>query len=169
VVNKALARSFSITEIMMRINNICLLLFGALSICGTADAQGGFDPRRESLRRFQAYKPTIERTEGATVDNPQAFVGDLNGDGRADCIVFFVMTPKGGGNAIVGRKAAVYMNTGSGMKVDGAFPDMQECYAVDRVSGGRIYLSYYECAPPYMTKTGSGVYTWSSGKLLKAR
>jgi len=156
-------------EIMMRANKTCLLFFGALLFFAGANAQRSFDPKRESLRQFNAYKPTIERTENAVADNPQAFVGDLNGDGRADCIVFFVMTPKGGGNAIIDRKAAVYINTGSSMKVDGAFPDLQECYAVDRIAGGRIYMSYYECAPPYMTRTGSGVYAWSSGKLSKVK
>lgn len=127
------------------------------------------DPAAEALRQFNTYKPTIERKENAIVDEPTAIIGDLNGDGRRDCIIFFVMTPKGGGNAIVGRQAAVYLNTGTGMKVDGAFPDLSECYTVERIAAGQIFLDYYECAPPYMTKTGSGIYRWQTKQLIKIR
>jgi hypothetical protein len=143
---------------------------GGLLMLGIAThAQAQSDPAGESLRQFSAYKSTIERTENAVVDNPTAITGDLNGDGRADCIVFFVMTPKGGGNAIIGRKAAVYLNTARGMKVDGAFPELRQCYAVDRISAGKIFLSYYECAPPYMTKTGAGIYRWQNRKLIASK
>lgn len=144
-----------------------VLTSGILASQAPAFSQTATDPARDALRQFDAYKSTIERSENAVVDNPQTFTGDLNGDGKPDCIVFFVMTPQGGGNAIVGRKAAVYLNTSTGMKVDGAFPELQHCYGIDRVANGRIYLSYYECAPPYMTKTGSGAYRWQNRKLVK--
>ncbi len=144
-----------------------LLIAAGILAQVTGFSQARMDPAKEALRQFEAYKPTIERKESAVVDNPKAITGDLNGDGRVDCIVFFVMTPQGGGNAIIDRQAAVYLNTGTAMKVDGAFPELRECYAVDRISGGRIYLSYYECAPPYMTKTGFGTYRWQGKKLVK--
>lgn len=145
----------------------------ALLLAGTAlpaAAQKRFDPAADALRQFNAYKPTIERTENAAVDEPRAITGDLNGDGQTDCILFFVLTPQGGGNAIIGRKAAVYLNTGTGMKPAGAFPELDECYGVNRIDrSGVIYLDTYECAPPYNTKTGTKRYRWQRGRLVALR
>ena len=52
---------------------------------------------------------------------PSPITGDLDGDGREDCVIFFVMTSRTGGNAIVGRDAAIYINKGEKMKVIGSF------------------------------------------------
>jgi hypothetical protein len=76
-------------------------------------------------------------------------VGDINNDSLEDCIIFFVMTSKEGGNALVGQEAAIYINTGRKMKVVGAFPEFDFCYTVDRIQDQVIYLKEYKCAPPY--------------------
>jgi len=55
------------------------------------------------------------------VDEPKAITGDLNGDGKDDCIIFFVMTSKDRGNAIVWSDAAIYINKRDKMKVTGSF------------------------------------------------
>jgi len=41
-----------------------------------------FFPKREALKLFNSYKPTIERSRNAIVDEPSAITGDLNGDGK---------------------------------------------------------------------------------------
>lgn len=128
-----------------------------------------FDPATASLKLFNAYKPTIERRENAVVDNPAAIVGDLNGDGLVDCILYFVLTPKGGGNAVIDRQAAVYLNTGNSMKVNGAFPKLNYCFGVNKIIDGLIYVDSYECAPPYNSKLGTYTYRWKNGKLVTAR
>src|SRR5690242_3003736 len=98
-----------------------LLIFVLLPFEIVVTAQQTFSPEKEALKLFNAYKPTIERSNDAIVDEPVVITGDLNGDGKKDCIIFFVMTPKSGGNIIVGRDAAIYINKGNKMKVIGSF------------------------------------------------
>jgi hypothetical protein len=83
------------------------------------------------------------------VDEPVVLTGDINGDGKDDCIISFVITSKTGGNLIIGHETAVYLNTGKGMKVAGAFPKFDFCYGVDHIKDQIIYIRQYECAPPY--------------------
>src|SRR5262249_6237624 len=96
----------------------------------TVNSQKPFSPENEALKLFNAYKPTIEKTNNAIVDTPKTITGDLNGDGKVDCIIFFVMTSKDGGNAIVGEDAAIYINQGNKMKVIGSF-NLDICYGVE--------------------------------------
>lgn len=118
----------------------------AWSVSGAAQ---NFSPSKEALRLFLKYKPTIERTNHAVVDEPVIVPGDINGDSLQDCIIFFIMTPADGGNAIIGRQAAIYINTGKKMKVTGAFPSLGFCYVVDRIFHQVIYVKEYKCRPPY--------------------
>lgn len=153
----------------MKLLKRMLLSSAILSTTVAGNAQRIFDPAAEAKKQFEVYRPTIEQKEQASVDGAQAYTGDLNGDGLMDCILYFVLTPMGGGNAVVGRKAAVYLNTGSAMKVDGAFPDLSFCYGINRLAKGFIYLDEYECAPPYNHKAATHRYKWQSGKLVTAR
>ena len=146
-----------------------LLGFGTLFLFSTAVAQQSYNPAAAATALFQAYQSTIEQKERALVQPPTAVTGDLNGDGLEDCILYFVLTPKEGGNAIVGRQAAVYLNTGRGMKVDGAFPKLKYCFVVDRIAGGTVYVDRYECAPPYNTRIGTYRYHWVAQKLVAVK
>ncbi|HKB44877.1 MAG TPA: hypothetical protein VKC90_10825 [Chitinophagaceae bacterium] len=125
-------------------------LSGLLIVLGlSAAAQNSFSPVREALRLFNKYKPTIEKDNDAIVDEPKVISGDINNDSLEDCIIFFVMTSKDGGNVITDQEAAIYINKGNRMKVVGAFPKFNFCYAVDRIDKQVIYLKEYKCAPPY--------------------
>ena len=135
----------------MNVRLFVFLLMAGIALLQNSDAQQTLSPGKESLRLFNKYVPVIEQKNDAIVDDPQVITGDINGDGKPDCIVFFVLTPKEGGNAITGEGAAVYINTGAGMKVAGAFPDVKFCYHIDRISNEIIYVKEYECAPPYST------------------
>ena len=108
-----------------------------------------FSPAKEALRLFNKYKPTIEKVNHAVVDEPKIVTGDINNDSLEDCLIYFVMTSKDGGNAITGTETAIYLNTGKGMKVVGAFPKFSYCYGVDRIEQQVIYVSEYKCLPPY--------------------
>lgn len=59
-------------------------------------AQYGFSAKVEALKLFNKYKPVIEKKHNAVVENPRILVGDVNGDGKEDCIVSFVMTSRNG-------------------------------------------------------------------------
>ncbi len=120
----------------------------------------------EALRLFNQYKPTIEASNDARVDDPQVLTGDLNADGVADAIVFFAMTPADGGNAIVGRDAAVYLRGPSGLKVVGSFPAVDACWAPDAIRGSVVYATLYECAPPYSSKIGSMRFRWKGSRMV---
>jgi hypothetical protein len=92
--------------------------------------------------------------------------GDLNGDKRIDCIIFFVMTPKDGGNVIIGRDAAIYINQGNKRKVIGNF-NLDICYAVEKIKDKIIYVNEYECAPPYDIFAKKRKYLLSGNKVAK--
>jgi hypothetical protein len=127
-----------------------------------------FSPAREALKLFNAYKPTIEKTNNAIVDEPKLITGDLNGDGRIDCVIFFVMTSKDGGNALVGQDAAIYINKGANMKVIGSF-NLDICYSVEKIKNKIIYVNEYECAPPYDTFMRKRKYMLKGNKLTELK
>ena len=120
-----------------------------IAIPYTVLAQLHFSPKEESLKLFNKYKPVIEKKNDAVVDNPVAIAGDINGDGKEDCIVSFVLVSKDGGNALLGDGSAIYLNTGIGMKVVGAFPEFNFCYYLDHIHDQVIFGKEYKCAPPY--------------------
>jgi len=112
-------------------------------------AQHGFSAKIESLKLFNKYKPVIEKKNNAVVENLRIIVGDINGDGKEDCIVSFVMASRNGGNAIVGHESAIYLNYRTRMKVVGAFPAFNFCYTLDHIQDQVIFGKEYECMPPY--------------------
>lgn len=146
----------------MRFGLTCLLL---LLLGFRAVSQPAYTPAGRSLELFRQYQPVIEKTNEAIVQEPLAVTGDINGDSLEDCIVFFVLTPRTGGNIVVDRQAAVYLNTGSTMKVAGAFPDLHYCYVVDRIAGQLIYIKEYRCRPPYDEYVAEHRLAWRKGKI----
>lgn len=145
------------------------LFFTILIFPAVVHAQS-FNPATEALRQFKAYQPKIEAAEYATVQPPTTVVGDLNGDGRPDCLVFFILTPKTGGNAIVGRATAVYLNTGKGMKVDGEFPEYGTCYVPEAIEkNGLIRMGLYKCVPPYNEREDTWYYRWQHKQLISVK
>ena len=116
---------------------------------------------------FNKYKATIEKTNGGIVDEPKVITGDINGDNLEDCIIYFVMTPKEGGNLIIDEEAAIYLNTGKNMKVVGAFPKFDFCYSVDRIRNHIIYLKEYKCEPPYNEIIGERQVEYNKGTVME--
>jgi hypothetical protein len=130
-------------------------------------AQQKFSPKDESLKLFNKYKPVIEKRHEAFVDNAVAITGDINGDGKEDCIVSFVLVGKDGGNALLGDGSAIYLNTGTGMKVVGAFPEFRYCYFLDHIRDQLIFGKEYECAPPYMKIIRDRKFKYVAGKIIE--
>ncbi len=128
-------------------------------------AQQKFSPKKEALILFNKYRPVIERKNNAVVQNPIAIAGDINGDGKEDCIISFVMTSKDGGNAIIGHESAIYLNTGTSVKVAGAFPQFNFCYTLDHIKDQVIFGKEYECMPPYNTVLGERKFAYAGGKI----
>lgn len=128
-----------------------------------------FSPKEESLKLFNKYKPVIERKQDAVVDNAVAITGDINGDGKEDCIVSFVLVGKDGGNALLGDGFAIYLNTGTHMKVVGAFPDYKYCFYLDHIRDQVIYGKEYECAPPYNHIIRERKFAYVNGKIKEAK
>jgi hypothetical protein len=128
-------------------------------------AQQHFSPKAASLKLFDRYKPVIAEKNNAIVDNPVAITGDINNDGKEDCIVSFVLYSKDGGNAITGHGSAIYLNTGTAMKVVGAFPEFHFCYVLDGIQNQVIYGREYECTPPYMKAIRKRKFAYVDGKV----
>lgn len=100
------------------------------------------------------------------MDDVQAIEGDINGDGRPDCILSYVFTPKEGGNAIVGHVCTIYINTGNGMKNAGNFPEFKFCYGLDKIENQLIIVGKYTCMPPYNDDLGKAKLAYRGGKIV---
>ena len=124
-----------------------------------------FMPRQAAMVLFNKYKPVIENKNNAIVDNPTPVSGDINGDGKEDCIISYVMTSKDGGNAIIGREAVIYLNMGKAMKVTGRFPVFKFCYNLEHIKEQVIYAKEYECQPPYNTQVRERKFRYAFGKI----
>lgn len=127
--------------------------------------QETFSPAKEALKLFNSYKPIIEKHNNAIVDDPIVLVGDINGDNQSDCIISFIITSKDGGNAIIGHESAIYINTGTGMKVVGAFPKFDFCYSLKYIKNQVIYGSEYECHSPYLEVIRQRKFIYNQGRI----
>ncbi len=77
-------------------------------------AQDSTQVRQEALRRFDAYAPKIEDSQGMKLKYRRALVGHLNADERLDAAVEFGLgTEKG--NKAVERQIAIYLGTKEGL------------------------------------------------------
>lgn len=104
-----------------------------------------FNPKEEALRQFDLYSPKIRESKGAEIGNSEAFLGDLNNDGFQDVAIYFVLTPQGGGNALVGQGMAVYFNKGDKMKVVAGF-EPEYIFTVEGIEKGKIHIKKLEYA-----------------------
>jgi hypothetical protein len=145
-----------------------IFLFAIFCVPAIVFGQDKFSPSKKALSLFNHYKSVIEKNnDSIIVQDPQIIVGDLNGDNLPDCILSFVMTPKEGGNMIVGHECVIYLNTGKGMKVLGAFPHFKFCYGIDYIKDGMIFIKQYECAPPYNTFLKESRLYFRNGKIME--
>lgn len=97
------------------------------------------DAKKIALRKFDEYSPKIEASKDAAIGNSEAYSGDLNHDGLEDVIVFFVLVPKEGGNALMGQGFAVYVNQRDDMKVVAGFePDY--IFRVEGINNNKIHI-----------------------------
>lgn len=153
------------TRIRKMVYSLRLALLLVIAIPSLVLAQHGFSVKEEALKLFNKYKPVIEKKNNAVVENPRIISGDINGDGKEDCIVSFVMTSRNSGNAIVGHESAIYLNSGIRMKVVGAFPAFNFCYTLDHIQDQVIFGKEYECKPPYSNVLRERKFTYVDGKI----
>jgi hypothetical protein len=142
-----------------------LAFLAVITIPSMGQAQQHFSSEVEALKLFNKYKPVIERKNNSIVQNPVAIIGDINGDGKDDCIISFVMASRNGGNAIIGHQSAIYLNIGTGMKVVGAFPEFHFCYTLDHIHDQVIFGKEYECMPPYNNIQQERKFSFVNGKI----
>ncbi|GAB3931268.1 hypothetical protein [Mucilaginibacter myungsuensis] len=126
-------------------------------------------PDVAALKQFEKIRAAIEKDGKGVMDTPIAITGDINGDNRPDCIVSYVLTPKGGGNMIIGDGHYIYLNIGSGMKAAGKFPSFKFCYSLDAIKAGVIHVKKYKCAPPYNESDGVGKLVYKSSKIVEIK
>jgi hypothetical protein len=157
--------NWSTTRIRKLLYSFRLVLLLVIAIPSVVLAQHGFSAKEEALKLFNKYKSVIEKKNNAFVENPRIISGDINGDGKEDCIVSFVMTSRNSGNAIIGHESAIYLNSGIRMKVVGAFPAFNFCYTLDHIQDQIIFGKEYECKPPYNNVLRERKFAYVDGKI----
>lgn len=101
------------------------------------------NPKKIAERKFLNYAHKIEESKGAVIANSEVFVGDINYDDLDDAVVWFALTPAGGGNMLIGEGMSVYINVGNDMKVISGFePDYM--FKVIKISNNRIKITKQE-------------------------
>jgi len=70
------------------------------TVCSPCFSQTSFSPEKETMKLFNAYKPVIEKNGDIVVSNTHIITGDINGDGKEDCIVSFERYAKGAVNPV---------------------------------------------------------------------
>lgn len=140
-------------------------LYGTPHLYACFSVEEDFIPRQNAEELFNKYKQVIEWKKEVIVDNTTPVFGDINGDGKEDCIISYVMTSKAGGNAIVGHDAAIYVNTGTSMKMTGSFPSFDFCYTLHHIKNQVIYATEYKCQPPYDTVSRERKFRYIEGEI----
>lgn len=140
-------------------------LYGTPFLYACFSVEDDFKPRKEAMDQFNKSKPVIEEKNNAIVDNPTPICGDINGDGKEDCIISYVLISKDGGNAIIGHESVIYVHTGSTMKMTINFPFFKFCYTLQHIKKQVIYAKEYECKPPYNTRVRERKFKYVLGKV----
>lgn len=120
-------------------------------------------------KKFRQYLPKIEASQHGVLDLMEPHTGDFTGDGIEDIAIYFSLSSKDGGNALVSQGITLYQNTGSDVKVIGGF-DPDYLFSFSRISDNKIYIEKLEyadddprCCPSIkqekaLTISGSTVY-----------
>jgi len=94
-------------------------------------------------KQFENYLPKILKSHEAILDGQESFTGDFTGDGVEDIVIYFILAPNSGGNAIVGQGLSLYQNTGNEVKVVAGF-DPNYLFSFNRISNGSINIEKLE-------------------------
>jgi len=95
--------------------------------------------------QFEAYLPKILESHEAGIDLQEPITGDFTGDGIDDVAIYFSLSPKDGGNALVGQGLTLYQNDGKRVKVIAGYePDY--LFSFTKISNGKIYVEKLEYA-----------------------
>ena len=78
------------------------------------------DLKKKASMEFDKNSTKYEEKE-TTIASNDVFLGDLNGDGKKDAVVFYSLAPKDGGNALMGMGVVVFLNNGGNLKEVTAF------------------------------------------------
>jgi hypothetical protein len=146
--------------------NIFFILLALLGSPIAGFNQTKFSPKDEALRQFNRLKPGIEKAGDGIMQDPDVVTGDINGDKLPDCIISYILTPKEGGNMVYGHECLIYLNTGTGMKAAGKFPEFKFCYALNSIHNGLIVVNKFTCAPPYNDDLGKSNLAYRNGKIV---
>lgn len=113
---------------------------------------------KEAERKFQKHLPKILQEHDAAIDLQEPATGDFTGDGLEDVAIYFSLSPKGGGNALVGQGLALYKNTGYGVEILAGY-EPEYLFSFEKISEGKIYVNQLEyadgdgrCCPSIQTK-----------------
>ncbi|MGB4775996.1 MAG: hypothetical protein WBP45_12535 [Daejeonella sp.] len=119
--------------------------------------------------QFEKSLPEIERSYNGQIDLMDPYTGDFTGDGIEDVLIYFSLSPKDGGNNLVGQGLMLYQNTGKEVKKIAVFkPDY--LFSFNSIKNGKIIINKLEftdddprCCPSISTEktltiSGSSVY-----------
>ncbi len=133
----------------MNVQSIVWSILGSCLLLGTLYSQNqnsNLDLESEALRLFTRKVPSIAGAMHAAIARRETFCGDINGDGREDVLVYFVLVPDDGGTAIVGRGLAICLQRKGAMELAGLFqPDYP--FVIEKIEGQHIHIAKLNWTP----------------------
>ena len=137
--NKKINLSFIVTKYSKMALLIFLGFFYSLNLSSQTT-----DVKKKALMEFDKNSQKFLE-KGTIIGSSEAFIGDLNADGKKDAVVFYVLSPKEGGNALMGQGAVVYINNGSSLKELTVFkPDFT--FHIKEIANNKIHIIKSEYA-----------------------
>jgi hypothetical protein len=96
---------------------------------------------------FQAFRPRIEQNlrPGVRLSEIEIHTGDLNGDGLDDAVVSFAQVSRKNPQLVLKREAALYLRTGTRMRVSGAWPETFCGTKITGIAGGQVLTRSVSC------------------------
>jgi len=142
----------------------CLTCFIISIISYQVDAQKSIE--KQALELFDKYAPKIENSNEAVIAYRRAILGDLNNDDLTDAIVEFGMAAKGG-NSVLFKHAAIYLNVNGSLKVVGGF-EPAYCIQIESIKNGIVSVLELEaCALPWPKTIALHYYKLEQNKLVE--
>lgn len=103
------------------------------------------DVKEQALKLFNKESSEIELKEGGRIYDPKILVGDLNGDGLNDAVVWYSLQPSDGGNYHISEGLCVYVSSHNSV-LKSAVYKIDDLFTLESIIECKIKIFVYKYA-----------------------
>lgn len=101
------------------------------------------DVKAQALKLFNDEAAYIESKEGGKIYDPKILLGDLNGDGLNDAVVWYSLQPSDGGNYHISEGLCVYLYAHNSVLKNAEYK-IDDLFTLESIFDGKIKLFVYQ-------------------------